>query len=272
LFAARQGRHRRIRGWAKRVNSPRLVIIDVFAKVRPATHKGENPYEADYRALGPLKKLTYETGVAVIIVHHTRKAEAEDAFDAVSGSTGLTGAADATLVLSRDSNGTTLYGRGRDLDEFEVALSFDKTTGQWALLGAAAEVRRSDERAIILRVLRDAGEPMTPTEIAPEARMRAINVRQLLGSMVRAGEVKKVRDRRGRHPRFSWPLCSFGKGRHADKELPINAADPGCIERGDLICVREVHEGPDLRSPIGSEGSSRHGAGRDRAGSIHRRF
>jgi hypothetical protein len=84
-----------------------------------------------------------------MIVHHTRKAEAEDAFDAVSGSTGLTGAADATLVLSRDSKGTTLYGRGRDLDEFEVAVSFDRTTGQWSLLGSAAKVRRSDERTRI---------------------------------------------------------------------------------------------------------------------------
>jgi hypothetical protein len=35
---------------------------------------------------------------------------AGDLFDMVSGSTGFTGAADTTLVLSKDSQGVTLYG------------------------------------------------------------------------------------------------------------------------------------------------------------------
>jgi hypothetical protein len=90
-----------IGAWIRRVPAPRLVVIDVLAKVRPPARQIESAYEADYRALGPLKQLADDSGVAIMLVHHTRKAEAEDAFDAVSGSTGLTGAADATLVLSR---------------------------------------------------------------------------------------------------------------------------------------------------------------------------
>jgi hypothetical protein len=45
--------------------------------------------------------------------------EPYDPFDAVSGTTGLTGAADTVLVLSRSSQGTVLYGRGRDIEEIE---------------------------------------------------------------------------------------------------------------------------------------------------------
>ena len=33
-------------------------------------------------------------------------------FEKVSGTLGLTGAADTTIVLDRDSNGATIYGRG----------------------------------------------------------------------------------------------------------------------------------------------------------------
>ena len=42
------------------------------------------------------------------------------------------GAADAVLVLSRDAKGTTLYGRGRDIEEIETAMRFDG--GRWSVL------------------------------------------------------------------------------------------------------------------------------------------
>ena len=60
-----------------------------------------------------------------MVVHHLRKADSEDPFDSVSGSTGLTGAADTTLILTRRGVGCILYGRGRDLEEFETGLEFD---------------------------------------------------------------------------------------------------------------------------------------------------
>ena len=62
----------------------------------------------------------------------------------------FTGAADTVLVLARDAQGTTLYGRGRDIEEVETAMTFDRTTGLWTVLGAASDVRRSDQRQIIL--------------------------------------------------------------------------------------------------------------------------
>jgi hypothetical protein len=45
---------------------------------------------------------------------------ADDALDAVAGSTGITGAADTFRVLPRNSQGVTLYGRGRDVEEIET--------------------------------------------------------------------------------------------------------------------------------------------------------
>jgi hypothetical protein len=73
--------------------------------------------------------------IAVVLVTHTGKMEAEDPLEAING---VTGAADAVLVLARRSKGTTLYGRGRDIEEIE---SMKFAGGRWPLLGEAQEVQ-----------------------------------------------------------------------------------------------------------------------------------
>lgn len=101
--------------WRLSCTNARLVIIDVFLKVRPPRKKGEDPYSADYDAVTPLQRYASEHRLAIVLVTHTRKMEAEDPLESISGTNGVTGAADAVLVLNRDSKGTTLYGRGRDI-------------------------------------------------------------------------------------------------------------------------------------------------------------
>jgi hypothetical protein len=182
-----------ITAWCKGVDRPRLVVVDVFGKIRPDRREKEALYEADYRAIEPLKTLADELKLAVLVIHHTNKRdEPYDPFDAVSGTTGLTGAADTVLVLSRSSRGTTLYGRGRDIEEIETALSFDKVTGTWSALGHAAEVHRSDERSKLLAALRNSVAPLGPRELASITGLKDVNVRKLLGKMVANGEVEKA--------------------------------------------------------------------------------
>ena len=117
--------------------------------------------------------------------------DADDPLDTVSGTTGLTGAADSILVLNRDSRGVTLYGRGRDIEEIETALSFDQQTGQWTILGDARSVRRSDERKALVDVLEVSEEPLGPKEVAERTGQSHEAVRQLLLRMVRDGEIRK---------------------------------------------------------------------------------
>ena len=161
-----------IREWIESVPKPRLVIIDVLNKVRPQQRNNEGIYDYDVRSIEPLQSLAAEFQIAIVVAHHTRKAEAEDPFDCLSGSTGLPATADSTFVLSRDSQGTTLYGRGRDIEEVETAMSFDRTTGHWSVLGQANEVRRTDERSALLKALREGGEPMSPSELAAATGMK----------------------------------------------------------------------------------------------------
>jgi AAA domain/RepB DNA-primase from phage plasmid/IclR helix-turn-helix domain len=182
-----------IRAWLKSKPHPRLVIIDTLAMVRAPKKRDESTYDADYAAVLELRALANEFGVAIVLVHHLRKADADDAFDTVSGTLGLTGAPDTVLILKRDSSGTiVLHGKGRDLVEIEKAMTFDSVTCTWTVTGNAADVRRSHERTTVLKAIEEAGEPIGPNDIAAATGMKAGNIRRLLGKLLKEGAVEKA--------------------------------------------------------------------------------
>ncbi|EJT05700.1 AAA family ATPase [Rhizobium sp. CCGE 510] len=176
--------------WRKSAGNPKLIVIDTLSMVRPPKKSNQDSYAADYDTISPLQKYAGEHRLAVIVVHHVRKAEAEDPLEAVSGTNGLTGAADTIMVLNRTTDGPKLYGRGRDIEEIEKALRFDK--GTWEVIGNADDVKRSEQRRKIIEVLTDAATALTPTEIAKEAGMKEANVKYLLRVMVKTAEAEKV--------------------------------------------------------------------------------
>ena len=182
-----------LRYWAKSKTNPRLIIVDVLAQFRSGRGNMENLYESDYRAVKGLQLLASDFGIVIIIVHHVRKGMSEvDPFEQVSGTMGLTGAADTTIILDRNSNGCSLYCRGRDIEEYEKAVTFNRDTCRWVVQGEACEVRRTDERGAILEALHDATEPMSPKDVSLATEMPRNNCDQLLFKMARAGEVVKA--------------------------------------------------------------------------------
>lgn len=182
-----------IRAWIESVSLPRLVVVDVLARFRTPQNGQNGQYEADYQAVQGLQAIASEKNVAIVIVHHLRKSAADaDPFDKVSGTLGLSGAADSVLILDRDGQGTTLYGRGRDIEEIETAITFDRGRCRWQVLGAAADVRLSDERKVIIDALRASGAPMSRSEIAAATGMAPNNVDQMLWKMTRSGEITKA--------------------------------------------------------------------------------
>lgn len=190
-----------IRDWILSKKNPRLVIVDVLAMFKPVRGDKESLYEADYLSIKGLQALAGEFGIAIVIVHHTRKGAVEsDPFEKVSGTLGLSGAADTTIILDRDSNGATIYGRGRDVEEIESAVIFDKVSCRWHVQGRADDVRRTDERGGVLEALQDADEPMSPGEIAIATGQGRNAIDQLLYKMGKAGEVLKAGRGRYVHP------------------------------------------------------------------------
>lgn len=156
----------RLDEWLGEHPACRLVVIDVLARVRGTTRDKDDKYEADYRSMVRLKQIADAHRVAIVVIHHTRKAAAEDFLDTVSGTNGLAGAADSILVLARARNGAdaTLHVTGRDVEEQELALTL--VDGRWTLLdGKATDYKLADTRRKIVRLLREHG-PMTPKRIA----------------------------------------------------------------------------------------------------------
>jgi len=154
--------------WLLEHQDCRLVIVDTLQKIKRKPGRNENAYESDYVAMTGFKQIADKFNIAVVLVHHLKKGSETDVFNQISGSIGLSGAADAMMVLKRarmDAE-ATLSITGRDVEETELALKFDKQLCQFNLLGNAVEVQQSQERRDVLELLRASNEPLSPRYIA----------------------------------------------------------------------------------------------------------
>jgi len=84
-------------------------------------------------------------------VHHLRKMPDSDPFNMVSGSTGIIGAVDSLYVLEKDNrtdNKAKLHVTGRDIEDMQLLLEFDRTTSTWRFISFLREVEQGDEKLI----------------------------------------------------------------------------------------------------------------------------
>ena len=113
----------------------KLIIIDTLQKVREVG--GDNySYANDYEIITRLKKFADRFGICLLLVHHTRKQNADDKFDMISGTNGLLGAADGGFILrkeKRTSNAATLEVSGRDQPDQKIYLYRNPETLIWEL-------------------------------------------------------------------------------------------------------------------------------------------
>ena len=180
-----------IRAWLDANPEARMVIIDTFARARPKRSRNGSAYDEDYSAIAEIQSLAMQYGVAIVLLHHDRKAAATDWVETVNGSTGLTAAADALLLLRRErgEHDAALLVTGRDLDEAEIALKFDAQIGTWSTLGDAQQYRLSPERRAVLEAIEEAGKALGPQEIAAATGHDYDATRRLLSRMVEDGDL-----------------------------------------------------------------------------------
>lgn len=109
----------------------KIIVIDTLQKIREST---ENSYGSDYKELSVLKALADKLEIAIVLVHHTRKCSDSDPFNMISGSTGLSGCVDGSMVLveiKRGSRKAKLHCVGRDIENAEINLHFDSDLKKW---------------------------------------------------------------------------------------------------------------------------------------------
>lgn len=132
----REGLEEQIAGFVKDHPGTRLIIIDTLKKIRPGDDDTYS-YARDYADMTQLKKIADDNGICLLLVHHTRKKEDEsDAFNTVSGTNGLTGAADGSFIFAkkrRTDSDAVLQFTGRDLQDQIFYLSKNRETLTWEL-------------------------------------------------------------------------------------------------------------------------------------------
>lgn len=170
----------------------RLIIIDTLQKVRESGGDTYS-YASDYEVIAKLKAFADEHGICLLLVHHTRKQQAEDKFDMISGTNGLLGAADGAFLLQKErrtSNTATLDISGRDQQDQRLYLTRNEERLIWTLERAETELWKEPPDPVLAAIaaLVTAEQPQwsgTATELVaalglkmkPNALSMRLNVR-----------------------------------------------------------------------------------------------
>lgn len=132
----------------------KFIIIDTLQKIRQL--KGDSySYAGDYATLTALKQIADRFDLTILLVHHTRKQEADDAVDKISGTTGLIGCADGSLILEKEERlGTrgSLTVTSREHPDMKLLLDFDRDEKKWKFLGYADLQQEEPEDPILAAV------------------------------------------------------------------------------------------------------------------------
>ena len=144
----------------------KLVIIDTLQKIREAT--GASPsYSIDYRDASTLTAVADRNDICMVVVHHLRKQEDKDPFKQLSGTNGLNGAADGSIVLDRRKRqeGTaTMSATGRDIEDMELTLDFSDC--RWSRGCSPEQLQMLQLLPALQRLLADKPFSGTATELA----------------------------------------------------------------------------------------------------------
>ena len=148
----------------------KLIIIDTMQKIRETGGEAYS-YASDYEIIGKLKAFADRYGICVLTVHHTRKQPAGDAFEMISGTTGLLGCADGSLLMQkkkRTALEATIDVVGRDQQDQILYLKKDPETQSWELERMENELHKEPPDPILEAVAKLVTEPWcgSPTELA----------------------------------------------------------------------------------------------------------
>lgn len=119
-----------------------LIIIDTLQKIREMGGDSYS-YASDYDIIARLKQFADNSGICLMLVHHTRKQKSDDPYDMISGTNGLLGAADGAFLLQKEkrtANGATLDISGRDQQDQRLYLNRNPEKLTWELERTEAEL------------------------------------------------------------------------------------------------------------------------------------
>lgn len=134
----------------------KVVIVDTLAKVRGVV-SSSNIYSSDYATMSIFKHLADQYKIALILVHHTRKQDAEDVMQKISGTNGLMGGADGVMILEKPNRmlpEAVLTMTSRDFEDTRIRLRQDQDTMCWEFAGYEEEPPEDTTEPVLTAVAR----------------------------------------------------------------------------------------------------------------------
>ena len=166
----------------------KLIIIDTLQKIRELSGEAYS-YASDYDVISRLKAFADSKGICLMLVHHTRKQQAGDKFEMISGTTGILGSADGAFLLQKEKRtdlSATLDIVGRDQPDQKLYLIRDQERLCWNLDHAETEVWKQPPDPILEKLNSVIQDEWTGTatelinllgiEMRPNAFSRYLNV------------------------------------------------------------------------------------------------
>lgn len=180
----------------KQLPGVKVIVIDTLQFIKYRLGKQESAYECDYRTGRDLKEYAEKHNLAIVVVTHTTKMiHVEDEMANVSGTNGVTGAADAVIVLGKEKRTdkeAKMFITGRKVRQSMHDIRFNDAACVWEYLGVSeitdkdqkeAEERlqtyeNSDIRAAIIEIASKIEEPWRGRagQLIEEATKREIGI------------------------------------------------------------------------------------------------
>lgn len=127
----------------------KIVVIDTLQFIKYRQGKSESAYETDYRTGRDLKEFAEKKNIAIVVVTHTTKMRyIDDDMANVSGTNGVTGAADSVIVLGKEKRtdlDAKMFITGRKVRQTMHNIKFDDAKCRWEYVGIA-EISDKDQR------------------------------------------------------------------------------------------------------------------------------
>ena len=125
-----QRSHAFIRALKAKYPNLTYIVIDTFASIRGETPRGnkKDEYTLLHDEISALRRIAYETGVSIILVHHTRKASDSDQnpVERLLGSQAIGATVDTIMVLKQAAGSldVELHAKGKDIEQQDLLLEW----------------------------------------------------------------------------------------------------------------------------------------------------
>lgn len=181
------GLDQQLTNFIREYKDTKLVIVDTLQKVREATGSTYS-YANDYEVIGKLKQFADCHGICILAVHHTRKQPAGDSFEMISGTNGLMGCTDGTLLMQKEkrtAGQATLDVTGRDQPDQRLYLTKDQEHLVWLLDHAENELWKPPPDPVLKAVSRIVSPETPHWEGSPTELAQAIHMDMAVNRLTR---------------------------------------------------------------------------------------